>query len=360
MTIALMPAMNFKENSGVPAALHKSSADGSCSTGVGNNGNAVAVISAHEQFAPTNIVNTACPPMNKQIKIISSSSADDRMEVLAVLSDMVATTAGLLGGHAGKEASLLGREHVSMVGVECDTMKIECSADGSRDHKHKRARHGGVLYSSEGCTNQARAEGVCVRHGDQKINEGAVPKRKKGVSDGDDEDGASSQKKAAHQNLADEPWPLTNILTPGSNDCLIGSGRTGYGSSGNRKYLYLVERKEKHYRNANHLSDATVATEIVNEWRAMSPPGRFLEQDKDSMLWNDVGDDLAKKKVVGAFRYEKRKRKDSLNKIPTGPMKKALKKVVPLPPSYPPPGYFIHHEWPKLDCFNEEMKAVLI
>lgn len=377
MTIALTPPKDFKETSGVPGAdLQKFLADGSCySSGVGNNGNAVAVITAPEEqlLAPaTKIVNTAHPPVSQHNKPISSSLADDRKEIMAVLSDMVATTAELLGGHARKGASLLGREHVSMVGGECETMKNECSTDDN----HNRARQDGVLrfrqrklYSiSEGCTNQdqARTEGVCITlHEDQKVNQGADPKRKREASYGDDEDGASSQKKAALHlaKSSDEPWPLTDILTFGSNDCLIEPGSTASWNTGNRKYRYLVGRKVKYYSNAHHLSNATVATEIVSEWRAMTPPGRFLEQDKHSMLWNDIGDERAKKRVVTSLKSEKRKSKNTLNKIPKGrpmKMKKALKKMVPLPPSYPPPGYFIHHEWPKLACFNEGIQSVSI
>ncbi len=205
------------------------------------------------------------------------------------------------------------------------------------------------LYSSEGCTNQAWAEGVCITmHGDQKVNHRAAPKRKGDASHGENEDGASPKKVSSGEQL-----PLTDIVGP--NDCLIGPGSTGYSSTGNRKYRYLVERKMMYYRSTHNVPNTAVATEIVNEWRALTPPGRFLEQDKDSMMWNDIGDERAKKRVVASINKRKRKSKEELNKI-------LLKKMVPLPPSYPPPGYFINHKWPKLASFNEneEMQSVLI
>ncbi len=357
MTNAPMPPTGNKENSAVLAALQKSSADGSSSSsGVENYyGNAVAVITAHkqQQLAPTTTkIATACPPMSKD-KIICSFSVDGRKAILAFLSDLVATTAELpsASGHR-KGASLLGGEHVSMVG---QTMTNEYSDDGFNKLVSSSSSEGC------GCTTQARTEGLSITHGDyQNVNRGAASKRKRETSDRDDEDGASSPKKRAAAQIigtnSHEQWPLTNILTPGSNDCLIGLGRTGFGTTGNRKYRYLVGRKEK-YRNANHLDNAMVAMEVVNEWRAMTPPGRFLEQDKDSLLWNDVGDKRAKKKVITALFHEKTKSRDALNKIPKGGsasgMKMSWKKLAPLPPSYPPPGYFIHHEWPKLEMRSE-------
>jgi len=49
-----------------------------------------------------------------------------------------------------------------------------------------------------------------------------------------------------------------------------------------------------------------VAREVVQIWRGLSPPGRFLAQDKssggDNGLWNDVGDKKAREKASQCLR----------------------------------------------------------
>ena len=37
--------------------------------------------------------------------------------------------------------------------------------------------------------------------------------------------------------------------------------------------------------------------DIVEEWRGMNPPGRFLKQDVYTKLWNDVGNKKAREKT---------------------------------------------------------------
>ena len=42
--------------------------------------------------------------------------------------------------------------------------------------------------------------------------------------------------------------------------------------------------------------------EVIDEWRSLDPPGRFLKQDDETNYWNDVGDEKACKKTSQALR----------------------------------------------------------
>eukprot|EP00985_Skeletonema_marinoi_P034674 scaffold44531_cov153-Skeletonema_marinoi.AAC.2 len=370
MTIAVTPTTEDKENSGI--LIQEVSADWPPSSG----GNGSAVVFCAE-VAPTKIVIPPRPPIVHAPTNKTSASSDDdydREEVSAVLFDMV-TTVELFGDqrkgtsfvrelpNKKKLCSSAGCKNLARPG------KVVCVKHGApATHKKcsaldctNQAKNGGVCFKHGanvkkcdilGCTNHRKKGGLCCRHAGEIFDGVPAPKRKREASDGDDEVEAYPKKAArilgGNSNAS---WQLTNILTPGSNDCLCGSG-------GNRKYLYLVEWKEEKYRNASHLGKGDVAMEVVDEWRKMDPPGRFLQQDKDSMLWSDIGDVKAKKKVTRSFAPSK-SRKNSEGASVSG-SKMSSEKYVPSPPSYPPPGYFLQREWRKASSTAEEMQSVLI
>ena len=54
--------------------------------------------------------------------------------------------------------------------------------------------------------------------------------------------------------------------------------------------------------NSKRLDKPLVALEIIREWRAQDPPGRFLKVDEKTGLWSDVGDKKAREKTSQALR----------------------------------------------------------
>eukprot|EP00984_Skeletonema_dohrnii_P010192 scaffold3967_cov126-Skeletonema_dohrnii-CCMP3373.AAC.10 len=362
MTITVTPPTEDKENSGIP--IQELSADWPPSSG--GNGNAVFCA----EVAPTKIVIPPRPPIVHAPTNKTSSSDDDddygREEVSAVLLDMVTTVE--LFGDQRKGTSFVREERPNKKKKLCSSAgcknlarpgKVVCVKHGAKDYRK--------LCSALDCTSYAQKGGLCYRHVREIFGRVPAPKRKREASDGDDEEEEAYPKKAARilgeSSGSNASWPLTNILTPGSNDCLFGSGGVTNKHPGNRKYRHLVTLKEETYRNANRLGGkGVVAMEVVDVWRNMDPPGRFLQQDKDSMLWSDVGDAKAKKKVTTAFIY--RMRGESVTKASKGASvsgsKMSSEKYVPSPPSYPPPGYFLQREWRKASSTTEEMQSVLI
>jgi hypothetical protein len=103
-------------------------------------------------------------------------------------------------------------------------------------------------------------------------------------------------------NSSNPDWPLTGITEPGPNDCLFGRGGGTNHHPGNKKYRKMVEDKKDKYLSSKRLDKPLVAMEIINEWRSMNPPGRFLKQDEVTKLWEDVGDRKAREKTSQALR----------------------------------------------------------
>jgi len=64
----------------------------------------------------------------------------------------------------------------------------------------------------------------------------------------------------------------------------------------------MVEELKLKYVNSNRKEKPTVALQIVREWRAQEPPGRFLRHNDVTRLWHDVGDKKAREKTSQALR----------------------------------------------------------
>ncbi|KAL7466959.1 hypothetical protein ACHAXS_008458 [Conticribra weissflogii] len=76
--------------------------------------------------------------------------------------------------------------------------------------------------------------------------------------------------------LSDPAYPLTNITHPGPNDILCGRGGGTNAHPGNVKFRKLVATHKLRYLAASKSDKPAVARDVVKEWRAMDPPGRFL------------------------------------------------------------------------------------
>lgn len=97
-------------------------------------------------------------------------------------------------------------------------------------------------------------------------------------------------------------WPLKSIKEPHDNDVLYGRGGGTNHHEGNKRYRKMVEGRKTDYVNSKRLDKPLVALEIIRQWRAQDPPGRFLKLDDATGLWNDVGDKRAREKTSQALR----------------------------------------------------------
>ena len=88
-----------------------------------------------------------------------------------------------------------------------------------------------------------------------------------------------------------------------NNDVLCGRGGTINAHPGNEQYRKFVERKKRVYLTARFKREKRlIAQSIVDEIRALDPPGRFLLKDARESIWRDVGDEKARDKTSQALR----------------------------------------------------------
>ena len=98
-------------------------------------------------------------------------------------------------------------------------------------------------------------------------------------------------------------WPMKNVPRPGDNDVMCGRGAGTNYHPGNKKYRQMVEdRKIDYHIKFDRHQKKLIAPEIVQNVRNQNPPGRFLERNKDTGKWDDVGDAKAIDKTVQALR----------------------------------------------------------
>jgi hypothetical protein len=99
---------------------------------------------------------------------------------------------------------------------------------------------------------------------------------------------------------------MNNIVAPGDNDALCGRGGHTIHWSGNIKFRALVEQHRDRYHAASRVEKSKVVAEVVQMWRQMTPPGRFLTLTEpnlgDASPWHDIGDKNAQKKTAKRLR----------------------------------------------------------
>lgn len=105
-----------------------------------------------------------------------------------------------------------------------------------------------------------------------------------------------------NNNIDQKSWPMENIVNPGINDCLMGRGGGTNHHPGNKRYRAITEAKKPKYLASKRLEKPLVAMEVIKEWRALNPMGRFLKQHPETKLWYDVGDRKAREKTSQALR----------------------------------------------------------
>ena len=115
-------------------------------------------------------------------------------------------------------------------------------------------------------------------------------------------------------------YPMENITEPHKNDVLCGRGGRDRGSNkwrGNEAFCELVNRNECDYLGCSKHERSVLAMRIVQAVRAQSPPGRFLEHDKLTETWTDIGDDMARKKTAMALLSKAKRQKQNAEVLAT-------------------------------------------
>ena len=92
------------------------------------------------------------------------------------------------------------------------------------------------------------------------------------------------------------------IKTPHHNDVLSGRGNSVNLHSGNKNYRSIVQKFKIEYVAAPKQQKPQYARKVVDAIRSLNPPGRFLKQDPETMLWFDIGDKKAIDKARQALR----------------------------------------------------------
>jgi hypothetical protein len=97
-------------------------------------------------------------------------------------------------------------------------------------------------------------------------------------------------------------YPMEGITEPHKNDVLCGRGGGSNNWSGNESFRELVNRVKCDYLGCPKREKPVLAMRIVQAVRAQSPPGRFLQHDKLTESWKDIGDNKAREKTSQALR----------------------------------------------------------
>jgi hypothetical protein len=105
----------------------------------------------------------------------------------------------------------------------------------------------------------------------------------------------------------DSGGEIVRIDTPNPNDVLCGRGGNINSHRGNEQFRAFVEKRKRVYLTARFKREKRlIASSIVNEIRAMDPPGRFLARmgslKDNNGYWYDIGNEKARDKTSQALR----------------------------------------------------------
>mmetsp|Transcript_42544 Transcript_42544/g.90489 ORF Transcript_42544/g.90489 Transcript_42544/m.90489 type:complete len:660 (+) Transcript_42544:96-2075(+) len=182
--------------------------------------------------------------------------------------------------------------------------------------------HSGHLLSEpaspsavESAPGKRTCEGTSLPISNKKTKEAdaadRLPTSKRGVvadlvtnmDDAGSTDGLQSNKNGI------DAWPLRSakagMIT--DNDVLVDVSFAQH--RGNVKFCQFLESKRALYQASKMSLKSFVIAGIVREWRLQDPPGRFLKVDARG--WNDVGDEVAGKKISVTLGRVSRKQRES-------------------------------------------------
>jgi hypothetical protein len=81
-----------------------------------------------------------------------------------------------------------------------------------------------------------------------------------------------------------------SIITPHDHDVLSGRGNFVNYHAGNENFRSLVRKHKVAYVACPKPQKGRFSKVIVDEIKALRPPGRFLKQDLSTKLWYDIGE----------------------------------------------------------------------
>jgi len=111
---------------------------------------------------------------------------------------------------------------------------------------------------------------------------------------------ASKTTPANNQKTTEKPPEQITATDLGIHDYVYGTSLRHH--VGNREYHEVASKKMALYQSAKATEKAGIAASVVNEWRALDPPGRFLKADHDIGYFVDVGNDKAIAKTKKILR----------------------------------------------------------
>ena len=95
------------------------------------------------------------------------------------------------------------------------------------------------------------------------------------------------------------------IGLPGRYDVIVGRGKPFQTYSGNLVFLQLIEDRQEEYQMAGRGAKALIVKNVIE---TVQKTGRFVSRESDGW-WVVVDEDTATKKVAGAFRTMRCRRK---------------------------------------------------
>ena len=99
------------------------------------------------------------------------------------------------------------------------------------------------------------------------------------------------------------PQAIGTITDPNVNDVLSGRGARINKHAGNVQLRSVIQSQKSDYLRQNTIpGKAHIVAGIVNTIRARNPAGCFLQQDKGTGMWFEIGDAKAYTKTGQGFR----------------------------------------------------------
>ena len=106
-------------------------------------------------------------------------------------------------------------------------------------------------------------------------------------------------------------------MHPHHNDVLMGRGGKNNAHYGNKQLRKLARELAPSYYHTPRLEKQAIFQNLVSRVKQMNPPGRFLRQNKHTLLWTEVDEGQIRRKASQHLRdaakeYEKGKWKNEL------------------------------------------------
>eukprot|EP00588_Corethron_pennatum_P009182 CAMPEP_0194273622 /NCGR_PEP_ID=MMETSP0169-20130528/6924_1 /TAXON_ID=218684 /ORGANISM="Corethron pennatum, Strain L29A3" /LENGTH=511 /DNA_ID=CAMNT_0039016631 /DNA_START=255 /DNA_END=1790 /DNA_ORIENTATION=- len=112
----------------------------------------------------------------------------------------------------------------------------------------------------------------------------------------------------------DKGHAFKDISIPHERDIIFQRDGLAFKHPGNVKFHKYLKIAEENYLILQKFTKQETAKEIVNIFRNLNPPTRFLQKNKMTGLWDDIGDERVFKKILQAFRKDRNDRtKEHMN-----------------------------------------------